>query len=148
MSYNDVIKSRGNSRGTKKGGDSKQMNYDEISDDFFNKIRNEKKANNPQSEYEKPQIANNMNNLTNKSMSLDLEQNNDKINNIIEQEEEENDMQINISDIVSHERDKGQGLINMNSTHQTINSMNNAGPVSNGYDLPNSPSHEQFSPRK
>lgn len=57
-------------------------------------------------------------------------------------------MQINISDIVSHERDKGQGLINMNSTHQTINSMNNAGPVSNGYDLPNSPSHEQFSPRK
>ena len=55
-------------------------------------------------------------------------------------------MQINISDIVSHDREKGQGLINMNSTHQTINSMNNAGP--NGYDLPNSPSDMQFSPRK
>ena len=98
MSYNEMIKSRGNSKNTNKK--DKGQNYDEISDDFFNKIRNERKAN-PKEVESQPQNANN---LTNKSMSLDLEQNNEKLNmpNM-----EENDMQINISDIVSGDREKG-----------------------------------------
>ena len=43
MSYNEMIKSRGNSKNTNKK--DKGQNYDEISDDFFKKIRNERKVN-------------------------------------------------------------------------------------------------------